>query len=211
MYPTMELRWFLPGPPPESIQNWFQSIEGAATNEANREDRYLSLPLATLGIKQRQDAIEIKQRIAKGKVQRLTKGIKGQVEQWVKWSFPLDGQQSQPNLTLPPGTWITIQKSRQLKRYGVLPDGTVTAMADSETAEQSCTLELTNLWLAEQQWYSLGLEASGPEDHLGETLMQVTQAVFSGSDAPLLKGKDSYGYPKWLTRLLKEFKSRLSV
>lgn len=213
-YPTREVRWFLRGKVQSEIWQWFQ--QGAAEAEAIREDWYFSLPKQPdLSIKLRQGKIEIKQRTAKEGIQKLAKGIKGQVEQWEKWSFPLD--EAKPLDIAASGAWILVKKERLSQRY-VLGAGkkvvkviepshnsqnqnSQSQNSQNEQPDQGCTIELAELWVNNQPWYSFGFEAFGQQDTLAETLEQVARQVLADPTFPSMKAKHSFGYPQWLRHL----------
>lgn len=198
MQPSMELRWFLAGAVPAAVQQWFSQGEIAPQTEARRTDHYLHLPACEdVGIKQRQGRMEIKRRLAERSVQTFAKGIAGRIEQWVKWSFVLDEQQL-PDLTKPTGSWVSVEKVRQLKKFAITPDGTITASDASDRIAQGCNFELTTLVLDEKEWWSLGFEAFGELATVETNLTLTLKQVLSDPDFPLLQAEDSFAYPHWL-------------
>ena len=204
MYPTLEVRWFVSGQIPEPIHQWFHNGTIAPTPVAEREDWYLCLPgTVNLGIKQREGKLEIKKRTSDCGVCSLSDRVSGQVEQWVKWSFGLDAEQSDIGKAAFQGEWIAVQKSRQQKRYEVTPSGTVQAIDSSDSSiSTGCNLELAQLLVFDQPWFSVGFEAFGEMDALEKTLDRVLHKVLADPEFPTVEAEQSMSYPRWLTMLL---------
>lgn len=198
MQPSMELRWFLAGTIPEPIQQWFSQSATAPKSEGRRDDVYLWLPDADdVGIKHRQGRIEVKRRLAQRGVHTLGDGIAGRIEQWVKWSFVLE--KAQPvDLTKPVGSWVTVEKHRQLKKYEVHQNDEVRLVAPDGPVEQGCNLELTALVLNGAPWWSIGFEAFGEMEAVETNLIVTINYVLSENNFPPLRAEDSYSFPHWL-------------
>ena len=197
----MELRWFLVGAIPEDVQQWFSQGTPAPKKEGRRADHYLCLPAYDdVGIKQREGNIEVKRRLAERGVQTFGKGISGRIEQWVKWSFGLD-KQPLPDVTKPAGSWVMVEKTRQLKKFAVTPEGAVNATDASAQIAQGCNLELTSLVLDGAAWWSLGFEAFGEIEAVATNLHLTSEHVLADNHFPLLQAEDSFSYPKWLCLL----------
>ncbi len=198
MQPSMELRWFLVGAVPAAVQQWFSQGAIVPKAEGCREDQYLSLPAYDeVGIKQRQGKMEVKRRLADRGVQTLGQGISGRIEQWVKWSFVLQDQ-ALPDLTKPTGSWVTVEKTRQLRKYEVTQNGAVNAVDAYVPVAQGCNLELTSLVLYDKVWWSLGFEAFGDLATVEASLALTIKHVLADNQFPLLQAEDSFAYPHWL-------------
>jgi len=207
MQSSMEVRWFLPGAIPEELNQWFEQDQTEAISQEEREDRYLCLPKRQeLGIKLREGNLEIKRQLDDRGVQKIAKGIKGRIEKWLKWSFTLDSQdEEQTNLSASQKAWIVVKKIRRSKTYRVTSHGEIEVVKAGKELDQGCHIELTELSALEQEWYSLGFEAFGQEDALEKMLQRALEVALTTSDLPSLKAKQSYGYPKWLSRLQKDY------
>jgi hypothetical protein len=187
-------------------------------------DRYLRLPgLDGLGIKLREGRIEIKQRQRKYGVLHLPgdtplherppqrdaqdKELEpgnasagravGQVESWRKWSFGL-ANRPLARLATPAASWIAVRKARSLRIYQIGENQRVVPLATGDDALQGCSMELTDVEVFGQAWWTLGLEAFGDESALQEGLLTVAGHVVASHLPVALDVQDSYGYPKWL-------------
>jgi hypothetical protein len=218
----MEVRWFIdvetpPGGIPPDVQRWFngggtglpQGDRLIATD--GRDDIYLSLPDSVdLGVKVRAgQRLEVKRRRVDAGVHKWRDGIAGRVEQWVKWSFVLTEQDEQgnrfepPDVSMPPGHWIVVNKQRQLRKFAVGPGDRVEAIAASGWPAEGCQLEITRLGLGGRVWWSLGLEAFGRLERVEEILDLVMEHVLAYPGFPNLNAVQSCAYPAWLGVVLR--------
>lgn len=203
---TSEMRWFLQGQIPEAIDRWFQSGSPLA-NATQRQDWYLKLPnRSDWGIKLREGKIEAKQRTSESGVQAFGDRLQGRLEQWVKWSLPIGVGQILLRNELTQAAWIAVQKRRRQKRYVLTDQGMV--LSAELRLQQGCALELAEVTVAAQSWYSVGLEAFGRSTET--TLIQVLETLAAEPDCPALRAADSLSYPAWLQRVLSQTDSQKS-
>jgi len=202
MLTTAELRWFCRGTVPGAVENWFQQgcpgedIESAA----ERTDLYLATASEYLGIKLRQEQLEIKWRDAALGVLQFSDALAGQLEKWVKWTCqPVPA--TLPEVDLATGHWIRVAKVRCQRRYQVFPDQSLTAVPATQSIPQGCSLELTKLSVAETAWWSLALEASGEDAALVDVLQTVAHRLLPTCSGLKLPVQNSYAYPQWLSRM----------
>lgn len=200
MFPTVETRWFYPGSIPPDVLAWYHYGERAPEAQPTRIDYYLRLTdHDDLGIKLREGRIEIKQRVEQYGVEQLHERVCGWVEGWHKWSFGVNDMGNGLNdLAGPQPAWIAVRKARRLRRYQVTETGDVIAIAGAELAAQGCTIELAELAVHGEIWWSLAFETFGPEDALHATFTRVTQHTLRGVNVPSLDTDYSYGYAQWL-------------
>lgn len=197
MSTTVEVRWFAPGHPPENLERRFDAL-GAPGREA-RTDAYLHLPGAVeVGVKLRAagERFELKFREAEFGETRLAGGPAARLERWKKWSLPVTpGAGPGPGLGFPEGSWLHVDKARRLMVYQLTRDGAVLPV--EAWPDEGCSLELTALRAAGQEWWSLGFEAFG--DRLVDALLAVTEEFFRVPVATeALEGSLSCAYPAWL-------------
>jgi hypothetical protein len=204
MFPTVETRWFYPGSIPSDVLTWYHYGERAPEAQPTRIDYYLRLTgHDDLGVKLREGRIEIKQRAEQYGVQQLHAHTHGLVEGWHKWSFGVsDIGNGLSDLAGPHSTWIAIRKARRLRRYLVTDAGDVTAIAGAEYASQGCNIELAEVVIHGETWWSLAFETFGPKDELHTTFTRVTQHALRGSTVPHLDAEHSYGYAQWMKTVL---------
>lgn len=190
MYPTTEARWFVPGTVLPEAEAWFEAL-GPAVDEAVRTDCYL-VPRAENepGIKLREGNLEVKTRTDVLGRERLALRVTGQIETFDKWSFPLAPEAP------PVGQgWAEVNKTRRVRTFA-REDGAVVETPDE--VETGCDVELGEARLGERVWWTVCLEAFGPDEAVRlEVLLQTAARVFAG-DAPLLDVEHSVGYVGWL-------------
>lgn len=200
MVRTAELRWFVEGPPPPALAEWFAARAGTRTR---RVDRYLRLPgTDALGVKLRGDGrrLELKLREQQRPAEGLPGGAEGQAEVWQKWSL---GRRPwavvMPRLGVAADRWTEVLKQRRTVTFSWSPQGGAT-LTDVAPA-CGCRAELAAVGTADGGWSSLGLEAFGPDDLLDQALAASAEVLLSavGPVAQLTAAR-SYGYPGWLAR-----------
>ncbi|MBN2390805.1 MAG: hypothetical protein JXR84_08780 [Anaerolineae bacterium] len=200
MFPTVETRWFYPGPIPSDVLAWYHYGERAPEAQPTRIDYYLHLAdHDDLGIKLREGRIEIKQRAKQYGIKQFHEHVHGVVEGWRKWSFGVnDTGSGLGNLAGSRPSWISIRKTRRLRRYFVNEDGSVVAVGAAEITVPGCNIELAEVAIHGERWWSLAFETFGPEDALHATLTRVAQHILRGDAVPHLDAEHTYSYAHWL-------------
>jgi hypothetical protein len=203
MWPTVEVRWFYPGRVPAPPLAWFRQVAGEPEEQPCRVDQYLRLrSTEALGIKLREGRIEVKQRQRGLGLVRFQEGVAGRVEAWVKWSFALAGEDAGLAGALEPASsWIAVEKTRTLRLFQVVGEGRIVPLPAGSYETHGCGLELTRISVRGTEWWSLGLEAYGPEATLQEELVAIAKHLFARGAAPRFEATDSCSYPKWLEGL----------
>jgi hypothetical protein len=203
MLTTAELRWFNRGTLPEEISHWFEQdcIGDYLAPPEEREDLYLySVGCDYLGIKLRQGRLEIKWRGAELGVLRFGDQVEGKAEKWGKWLCEDPTVEIfQPKVVVGEKAWVGVKKVRSQRQYQVLPDKSITAVPVTESIDQGCTVELTQLEINGNAWWSLAFEAFGKDDCLLDYLQAVANWVFKTYRGSKLQLEDSYAYPSWLS------------
>jgi hypothetical protein len=211
MLTTAELRWFYPGTTPAAIQRWFQAeaLGPPPPPPASREDIYLGADCLNLGLKLREERLELKLRRRQLGAWQIREActppcggrIAGEAEQWSKWSCEdPTGKTLIPETALAQGPWIPVQKTRLQRKYSIKADQIPIAVPVTTAVDQGCTLEVTALQLQGASWWSLAFEAFGPEAELIDTLHTTVNWAFQAYDGPELRRQSSYAYPTWLTQ-----------
>lgn len=198
MLTSVELRWFKHGALPEEIAQWFQQYEGVAPPE-EREDIYLYVPENDyMGLKLRQGRLEIKWRKAQLGILRFRDTIEGKAEKWVKWLCEDPTQESFQLQDVMGKSWVSVKKRRFQRRYQ-FADRLIKAVGVNESINQGCNVELTQLIIIGNQWWSIAFEAFGEDERLMDSLKSVASEVFQTYRGLELLAKDSYAYPSWLS------------
>lgn len=204
MFPTTEVRWFLPGVVPDRVWQWFDGQTQVPTGQPPRTDYYLRIAYGdALGIKLREGRIEVKQRQAQLGAVRFGKSATGHVEQWCKWSFPLaEAESNMSELGDGLSSWIGVHKERKVRTFQV-QDGAVIDASGTMFLEQGCAWEVAQVHLDKTAvpWWSVGFEAFGTEAERLALFRIVVAYCLGIADAPLLALRDSYSYPRWMLNL----------
>jgi hypothetical protein len=192
---SLEVRWILPGPLDLAVAQWFAAFRSEAES---REDAYLLDPdMAGLSVKLRASrALDVKVFGGSPGILGPDGRVRGRMQYWRKWSFPL--RPPGPGHG-DPGSWTRVRKQRRISRFS-LRHGRIEVPAGGRAGEPRCAVELTEIQVHHQDWWSLGLEATGPADLLrpvlGGTAARVfTQPLPSGVD---FRMQDSTSYAEWL-------------
>ena len=192
---TLEVRWIFPGQLETAVAGWFARFP--ATLEA-REDAYLLDPqLRGLSVKVRGGrALEVKVYLGSPGILDLAGRARGRLQDWQKWSFPC-GSLSRGSADST--GWQPVRKRRRISRFCPV-NGPAAACVPGPCAEPHCEVELTDIVTPGQDWWTLGLEATGPVDLLRGELEATAALVFA---KPLpggveLSADKSSSYVEWL-------------
>ncbi len=201
MLSSTELRWFYPGKLPEAICAWFssQSLGSVLEPPEKREDIYLVIASDCdyMGIKLRQGRLEIKWRKAELGIVSIAPQVKGKLESWDKWTCEDSKTENfQPQSVVDKSHWLKISKVRQQRKYQVLKQNLVQEANLFATIDRGCNVELTQLNIGGDDWWSIALEAFG--ESTDENLHVVANKVFQHYNAFSLEPKNSFAYPSWL-------------
>jgi len=105
----------------------------------------------------------------------LPGGIRGRLEVWEKWSFPLadahDGLHAG-------ASWTRVEKARRRRSFGSADVGLVErplAQADAP----GCSLELTEVTTDSEVWWTIALEAVGEPENLHRDLQAVAMTFIN--------------------------------
>ncbi|MBD1939192.1 hypothetical protein H6F73_18060 [Microcoleus sp. FACHB-68] len=206
MFATAELRWFYQGILPNEMINWFQSERAGAQLELpeEREDLYLyAAGCEYLNIKLREERLEVKWRQAELGELSFGNAGEGKAEKWVKWIC--EAPPAQSLITAVPmetGEWMRVKKSRMQRQYQVLSDESIISVPMDAEINQGCTVELTQLNVNGEAWWSLAFEAFGEDENLITPLHEVVEWVAKTYRGLPVQTASSYGYPKWLSMTL---------
>jgi hypothetical protein len=164
----------------------------------SREDIYLlDPPLPGLSVKVRGGrALEVKAYRGSPGILEVPGRARGLLESWQKWSFPL--RPPRPGRSGPAG-WRPVRKRRRISRFP-LASGPVVAPAVGLGQQRGCEVELTEVHVRGQDWWTLGFEATGPT-HLLRSELQATAALVFAHALPggVQPGPDdSRSYAQWL-------------
>lgn len=202
MLTSHELRWFYPDTIPQDVVVWFQQncLINPMEPPEKREDVYLCVPDSDyMGIKLRQGRLEIKWRQAEFGVVCFGESVEGKAEKWGKWSCSdRTGESFQVATVANHAYWVNIQKVRYLRQYQFLQNNSVKPIINDASIDNVCSVEITQLVIQNQPWWSLAFEALGTDDCLMDNLQVTADCVLSTYQGPKLIAANSYAYPHWL-------------
>jgi len=193
---SLEVRWILPGQPEAAVAGWFACFD--ASVEA-REDTYLLEPrLPGLSVKLRDGrAFEVKVYRGSPGILDVAGCARGRLESWDKWSFPCDPQARLGRGGAAPPGWRPVRK---LIRRFTPAGGPRAAGVPGLGEEAGCEVELTEVKVHGQAWWTLALEATGPAGLLRRELETTAALVFAQArpGGVELGTGDSQSYAQWL-------------
>ena len=198
--PRLEVRWIRSGALDVRMLEWFRRFPTAAES---REDDYLINPdLDGLSVKIRgAGALEVKMYRGRVGVLDVPGRARGLMESWQKWSFPLRSPSQDRGVT---PSWTAVHKNRRMTFFSFV-DGGPSAGVPGPQPERGCAVELTEIRMHGQHWWTLGLEAMGdPPDGLTGVVQATAARVFDGAmpDNLALASEDSRSYSSWLREQL---------
>ena len=193
------MRWFIAGELPGQLRTWFEQGMFAETDNKARWDHYLLLPgTVSLSVKLRGGNFEVKRRDSDFGIVPIGSRATGRLGLWRKWSLELVDKSGKS----PDGNWLTIGKKRLLRKYLLRSKGLEQVDPGEVYSEPGCTVELTELGVRDQAWWSFGFEAFGPdENHLRDTFEEVATSVLNDVDHPGFRRENSFDYPEWIASL----------
>ena len=194
MLPSAEVRWFDVEPLPKDLRLWFQRRCPMA-DENRRTDSYLVMPGSTVvGVKLREGRLEIKAQREPAREVRYPNGVAGRADGWIKLS--LETSIESTGLSL-----INVNKHRRLQCYS-FDAGHPTLVGAGDQSVEGCSCELTALEIGDRKFWTLGLEAFGPAEHVDAILAATASYVFAPEACPKpLRIQMSFSYPAWLLSL----------
>lgn len=187
---ALEVRWFGDGTPPPALGEWVEGLGGTTT--ATRTDLYVAPPAPSSNLKLRGggDAIELKRRLGTPERRDFGPDATGTVEQWYKWSFPLERTPAPLSSTDDPtDLWIPVTKTRVLHRFDDVPPDLFAHVEVTEVTARSATA------------WTCGLEVTGPPVEMEAAFDALATDLFGGDVPVALSAERSFGYAEWLRRL----------
>jgi hypothetical protein len=192
---SLEVRWIFPGQLETAVARWFGRFPAGTES---REDSYLLDPrLPGLSVKIRGGgALEVKAYRGSPGILQVAGRARGRLESWQKWSFPFSPVST--GSAGPPG-WRMVRKRRRISRFS-LASGQIVARGPGLGQQPRCEVELTEVRMDGQDWWTLGFEATGPAGMLRSALEATAAFVFAQAlPGGVEPGPDqSRSYAEWL-------------
>jgi hypothetical protein len=192
---SLEVRWIFPGQLEVAVAGWFGRFPAGTES---REDAYLLDPqLPGLSVKIRGGrALEVKAYRGSPGILEVAGRARGRLQAWQKWSFPFSPPRQDSG---DPAGWRLVAKRRRISRFSAAGEP-VAAHVPRPGQEPECEVELTEVRMTGQHWWSLGFEATGPADLLRSALEATVALVFAQAlPGGIEPGTDeSRSYAEWL-------------
>jgi hypothetical protein len=160
------------------VASWFGRFPAEV---AARQDAYLVEPeLLGVSVKVRGGAaLEVKMYRGSPGLFEMSGRVFGRTESWQKWSFPLPSFSQDGD---GPAGWRLIRKRRRIIRFQ-LAGGRVAAAVRGPATEPGCAVELTEINVGAEVFWSLGFEATGPAELL-RSMLQDSAALLFAQEPP---------------------------
>jgi hypothetical protein len=188
---TCEVRWIRRGRHGAEIAGWFSRFPQVPES---RDDDYLISPrLRGLSIKIRGGAsFDVKEHRGTVGALDIAGAAEGSIESWIKRSIPLTGgvDLSRP---LEGAAWRRVSKRRQIAGFPIDTGG-----GPSSPGAAVCSVELTQVEVLDQSWWTLGFEAGG-RGALGR--IKHTAAVVFAEPLPAasaFRAEEACSYAEWI-------------
>jgi hypothetical protein len=190
---SLEVRWILPGPLEPAVTGWFARFPAEVSS---REDTYLVDPqLGGQSVKLRGGKmLEVKVYRGSPGILKVAGRACGRLESWDKWSFA--GEPASGSGADLPG-WRPVHKL--ISRFSAASrHGQARVRGLGE--EPGCHVELTEVHMKGQVWWTLGFEAIGPASLLRGELDATAAFVFAQAlpGGMELGTDDCRSYAQWL-------------
>ena len=196
---SLEVRWIFPGQLEAAVARWFGRFPAGTES---RQDTYLLDPqLRGLSVKVRGGGVlEVKAYRGSPGILEMPGRARGRLESWQKWSFPFSPL---PRDNAGPPGWRPVRKRRRISRFW-LASGQIVARAPGLGQQPQCDVELTEVHMRGQHWWTLGFEATGPASLLRSTIEATAALVFAQAlpDGMEPGPDESTSYAQWLGQRL---------
>lgn len=196
---SAEVRWFYHESLLEPILNWFCTGKSVSP-EKTRTDHYLIFPGSeAVGVKVREGKFEIKALRGASETVRYSSNISGRSECWIKSSYEEEAVKAWVETLLSENQGLVkVTKVRWLRKFS-LDHSKLLEVSSEERPDEGCNVELTQLTVKGEEWWTFAFEAFGEPGRVREHLQEVTGYFFSiHPPINLFQAINSCPYPVWL-------------
>jgi hypothetical protein len=125
--------------------------------------------------------------------------VTGTLENWDKKSWELVDKQQERAMLDAVGKglsfrWVEAGKNRRQRRYDMSGD----VLRSKERVDVGLVIELTELFVAGNKWWSIGIDLIGDGTELPDKFKRHADALLARYPGPKLDAEHSYGYPAWV-------------
>jgi hypothetical protein len=189
---TCEVRWIRPGRHGSEIARWFSRFP--QVSEARDDDYLISPRMPGMSIKIRGGAsFEVKQHRGVVGALDIEGAAAGSIDSWIKRSIPLPGGVD-VSYPLEGAAWRRVSKRRQIARFPI----DTSAGGPGSPRAPYCSVELTEVEVMGETWWTLGFEAGG-RGGLGR-IKRTAALVFAEPlpTASALGSDEACSYAEWI-------------
>ncbi len=184
------------------MAEWFDRFPAVAEFQ---DDVYLLDPrLPGISVKIRSGrAFEVKTYLSSLGILDTAGRARGHMESWQKWSFPVAPLSK---VAEGPAGWTLVRKKRRISQF-LVADGRFRAVLAGGGEKPRCAVELTEIRLRDESWWTLSFEATGPTTSLLQNHLETTAALVFGCELPEaieFGTESSMSYVEWLRLGLRE-------
>lgn len=197
MFKSKEIRWFNSNED-LAISAWFEENGYLFENTEARIDYYLPLKdKEDIGIKLRENNIEVKQRVSRSEKVKLVPRVKGYFEEYVKWSFSSAEDDSLAHEITEGDNydWIPVKKERIGFKLTEISNGEIKRIKIDEFPDFGCQVEYTRIKVKDDIYYTFALEWFGDKE-LNIDLSILKDIIGENR----LKASNSMGYAEFLNK-----------
>ena len=221
MLRSLELRWFFKGILPIRVYQWFTDIlpGNEKFEEKPRTDYYLATQSIDLGVKFSRQQLQVKIKKYNVGFTLNNNNIQGSLEYWIRydWDYLHNKENTKKDKLYNRFSSIKIDKKRLIRKYKIL-DNQLIQIPIQNTTDTQCSIEITKINVKEQAWSTLGfdwfLNNKIPESTIivdyitnNKTFKKTIEELFNQyPDFKITKKPNSFGYPYFLSKILKEEK-----
>jgi hypothetical protein len=204
----LEVRWFISDSLPTEIANWIEN-DSLFKNDIKVEERidlYLIISnIESIGLKFREDKLEIKYRIKEHSLATHEYRIMGKAEIWTKWKWNFSiGKEKEVRQAFTEGNLkgqrVEVFKKRRQRKFEILTDSTFKQIPMNKRPSDGCLMELTELKVNDMQWWTIGIDYLTNSEYSVEMLEKAANYLFKDYPGPELRVENSYSYPGWLSK-----------
>lgn len=219
-FASHEVRWFFEGEPDQhdSLKRWFETVKplpnspeiGSPVWQGRLDDQpdvYLIIPGSRdMGIKWREGEFQVKGRVSSFGTQVFCGRHQGQVESWVKWSYPgmptayknlfLNGHKQGLQT-------VAVKKVRAIRKVHIdTISGHPEEVESTARIDRGLGIELTNLQVGDKNYCSLAVEAFPDDSAMGGAFTDIVETFLNTLAEIDLNASQSKSYPLWLDTLI---------
>jgi hypothetical protein len=197
-FQTIEVRWFYRGEIPIQIRRWFGKVGLQLEKTDSRSDIYLQSSSPDVGVKLRQNNLEVKYRQAEIGRFAIDGLVDSRVECWSKWICVDERGQLTPTQFAAKSGWLKVDKQRDRRLFQVdFDEHRIELIQVITPTANIASIELTQLQVLGQTWWTVACEYFGSGVDIERQFLPLVSQLLTGSELANMSPQMSCGYPQW--------------